>query len=272
MKMKFVGYCVSILILLSSSAGISQQNKQGGNNGNSNSNFNIIDLEAGMKDLKDEMNNIPAHTKRLPPPNAVQPAVTPHVQTPQPVLQTEIQPPQPRREIPEREGLVKMKGVAKTLVGHPVKDGDFAPEFSAVDTNFSPVHLSSFIGNTVIISAVPSLDTSVCSVQTKKFNEEIAKLPENIKIITISSDLPFAQKRFCNTEKTDKMIFLSDAARHEFGVRYGVYIKDMGILARSVFVIDGDDNVVYNEIVPEISSEPDYQKALEAARKAAGTK
>ncbi|MEM4248013.1 MAG: thiol peroxidase [Candidatus Nanoarchaeia archaeon] len=168
---------------------------------------------------------------------------------------------------PERQGIVTLKGNAKTLIGNSTKVGDIAPDFSALDGTFANVSLSSFKGKVVLISVVPSLDTPVCSIQTKKFNEELSKLSSDIVAITISNDLPFAQKRFCDAEKTSRTIFLSDSYKHEFGLRYGLIVKDMGILARAVFVIGKDGRIVYQEIVSEITNEPDYSKALEALKK-----
>jgi thiol peroxidase len=166
----------------------------------------------------------------------------------------------------ERSGLVTMKGKAVTLVGNAVKQGDRAPDFRAADNAFTAVRLSDFEGKPVLISVVPSLDTGICALQTKRFNEEIAALPKGISVITISTDLPFAQKRFCESEKIDRAVVLSDSVWHEFGLAYGVLIKDMGILARSIFVIGADGKISYLEIVSETASHPDYKAALDAVR------
>ncbi len=172
--------------------------------------------------------------------------------------------------VPEREGLVTMKGSPVVLLGRGVKAGEAARGFRVVDGAFQPVRLSDFRGKVVVISAVPSLDTGVCSAQTKRFNDEAAKLPADVVVLTISMDLPFAQKRFCETEKIGGIRVLSDHVWREFGTAYGVLIKDMGLLARAVFVVGKDGTVVYEQVVREVATHPDYDAALAAARKAAG--
>ncbi|MDP6636791.1 MAG: thiol peroxidase [Phycisphaerae bacterium] len=169
----------------------------------------------------------------------------------------------------ERIGAVTMKGNPKTLVGPDIQIGKPVLDFRVVDMSFAPVRLSDFAGKPILISAVPSLDTGICSLQTKRFNEEIAKLPENVVVISLSTDLPFAQKRFCDAEKVDRIKVLSDSVHRDFALKYGVLIKDMGLLARSIFVIGKDSTLLYKEIVPEIASHPDYDKALAEIRKAA---
>ena len=125
------------------------------------------------------------------------------------------------------------------------------------------------MGKVVLISAVPSLDTGVCSAQTKRFNDEAARLPADVVILTLSMDLPFAQKRFCEAEKVERLRVLSDAVWREFGLGYGVLMKDRGLLARSIFVVGRDGRVAYEQIVRETSTHPDYDAALAAARQAA---
>jgi len=169
----------------------------------------------------------------------------------------------------ERAELVTMKGDPLTIQGPDVQVGQPAPDFRVVDGGFAPVSLSDFKGKAVLISAVPSLDTGVCALQTKRFNEEIAKLPDDVVAITISTDLPFAQGRFCETEKTGAIKILSDSVHRDFAYKYGVMIKDMGLLTRSIFVIGKDSTLLYKEIVPELTNHPDYDKALEEIRKAA---
>ncbi|TYK64324.1 thiol peroxidase [Colwellia echini] len=164
------------------------------------------------------------------------------------------------------QNLVKAGGKYITLLGQQVKIGQPAPQFKVVDKNFSPVRLKDFLGQTILISAVPSLDTGVCSIQTKRFNEEAAKLPENITILTISNDLPFAQKRFCDVENIEGIKVLSDSVWRDFGTKYGLLIKDMGLLTRAVFIINEKGKIVYKEIVPNISQHPDYDKALSKVR------
>ncbi|MEY8213748.1 MAG: thiol peroxidase, partial [Colwellia sp.] len=113
---------------------------------------------------------------------------------------------------------------------------------------------------------VPSVDTGVCSLQTKRFNEESTKLPNNITVMTISNDLPFAQKRFCKVEEVDKINILSDSVWHHFGESYGLIIKNMGLLTRAVFIIDSQGKLKYKELVANISQHPDYDKALAAVK------
>ena len=169
----------------------------------------------------------------------------------------------------ERIGAITMKGDPLTLVGPDIQVGKIVPDFRVVDMSFAPVHLSDFAGRAVLISAVPSLDTGICSLQTKRFNEEIANLPDDVAIITLSTDLPFAQKRFCEAEKVDRIKILSDSVHRDFALKYGVMIKDMGLLARAIFVIGKDSTLLYKQIVPEVASHPDYDRALAEIRKAA---
>jgi len=149
-----------------------------------------------------------------------------------------------------------------TLLGTQVDVGQKAPDFKVVKGNFAPVSLSEFSGKNVLISVVPSLDTGVCSVQTKRFNDEITNLPKDIVMLTISNDLPFAQKRFCKIENIDKLVVLSDSVWRDFGSSYGLLIKDMGLLTRAIFIIDSSGMIAYKEIVADISKHPDYELAL----------
>ncbi len=170
----------------------------------------------------------------------------------------------------ERNDAVTMKGDPITLIGPELKVGDRAPEFGAVDREWNTVSLSDFSGRPVLISAMVSVDTSVCSVQTTRFNQEADKLPDEVAILSISRDLPFALDRFCGAEDLERIHVLSDHVPGEFGPAYGVLIKDMQLLARAVFVVDKEGRLVYQQIVPEVTDHPDYDAALEAARKAAG--
>jgi len=172
-------------------------------------------------------------------------------------------------KLQEHSGLVTMKGKSLTLLGDSVDVGAEAPDFRVVDADFKPVRLSEFKGKVVLISAVPSLDTGVCSLQTKRFNDEAGKLPGDVVILTISTDLPFAQKRFCEAEKVEHIRVLSDSVWREFGSNYGLLIKDMGLLARCVLVIGRDGRVRYKDLVPELSKHPNYESALKATRDAA---
>ncbi|WP_085299465.1 thiol peroxidase [Cognaticolwellia mytili] len=149
-----------------------------------------------------------------------------------------------------------------TLLGNQVNLGEDAPNFKVVNESFSPITLDEFKNKHVLISVVPSLDTGVCSIQTKRFNEEVANLPDDVVMLTISNDLPFAQKRFCKTEKVDSIKVLSDAVWRDFGQKYGLLIKDMGLLTRAIFIISADGKVSYKELVAKLSQHPDYDAAL----------
>lgn len=164
----------------------------------------------------------------------------------------------------ERNNLITFKGGALTLVGPELKIGQTAPDFTAVDAGLKPVKLSDFKGKTVIISAVPSLDTPVCEIQTKKFNAEAAKL--NAKILTVSMDLPFAQARFCGANKIDGVTVLSDYKDHDFANQYGLMIKELGLIARAVIVVGADGKVQHLEIVKEVTTEPNYAAAIEKVK------
>lgn len=168
----------------------------------------------------------------------------------------------------ERAGLVTFQGKPLTLLGPEVTVGQVGPDFTVVNKDFKPVRLSEFAGRVVLISAVPSLDTPVCSVQTKRFNEEAAKLAEAITGLTISEDLPFAQGRFCSSEKVEGHQVLSDHVYREFGQKYGLLIKGMMLLARTVLMVGKGGVISYREIVGEVTEEPDYEAALTAAKAA----
>jgi len=172
----------------------------------------------------------------------------------------------PENTLTETQNLVKANNKFVTLLGNQVNLGEQAPNFKVVDKNFTPVQLSDFSGQTLLISVVPSLDTGVCSIQTKRFNEESAKLPKNITLLTISNDLPFAQKRFCKVENVEQIKVLSDSVWRDFGAKYGLIIKNMGLLTRAIFIIDAQGKVKYKELVENISQHPDYAKALAAVK------
>jgi thiol peroxidase len=157
-----------------------------------------------------------------------------------------------------------MKGNPLTIVGKELKVGGAAPDFEVLDNDLSPVRFSSFRGKICVISSVPSLDTPVCDMETRRFNEEAGKLGEDIQILTISMDLPFAQKRWCGASGVDKVITLSDHRKASFGTDYGVLIKELRLLARVVFVIDREGVIRYIQIVKEQTEEPDYDAVLEA--------
>lgn len=166
----------------------------------------------------------------------------------------------------ERTGVVTLQGKPLTLLGPNLQVGDAAPDFRVVDATFGEVRLSEFKGKTVLISAVPSLDTPVCSLQTKRFNDEAERLPDSVVVLTLSQDLPFAQARFCGAENIRKVKVLSDHVHREFGLRFGVLIKENALLARSVWVISRDRRITYRQIVPELTEQPDYDKALAAVK------
>ena len=166
----------------------------------------------------------------------------------------------------ERTGLVTIHGKPLTLLGPDLKVGDAAPDVRVVDSGFAEVKLSDFRGKTVLVSAVPSLDTPVCSIQTKRFNEEAEKLPDGVVVLTISMDLPFAQSRFCGAENIKKIKVLSDHVHREFGLMFGVLIQENALLARSVWVVSPQGRIAYRQIVSELTSEPDYAAALAAVK------
>lgn len=166
----------------------------------------------------------------------------------------------------ERKGIIAFKGNPFTLLGPELKVGDAAPDFTVVDNGLAPVSLSSYGNKIKVISAVPSLDTPVCDMETRRFNQEAASLPENVVVLTVSLDLPFAQKRWCGAAGIDRVTTLSDYQERSFGQAYGVLIKELKLLSRSIFVIDADDIVRYIQVVPEVTSEPDYAAVLAAVR------
>ncbi|MCU8058906.1 thiol peroxidase [Shewanella sp. SM34] len=153
-----------------------------------------------------------------------------------------------------------------TLEGKRPKLSQMAPGFKVVDEHFTPVMLSDFKGKTVLISAVPSLDTGVCALQTKRFNSEVGHFSDDVIMLTISTDLPFAQKRFCKVENVDKIKVLSDSVWRDFGEKYGLLIQDYGLLARAIFIIDAEGKLQYQELVPNITEHPNYDAALEALK------
>lgn len=166
----------------------------------------------------------------------------------------------------ERTGIITFKGNPMTLLGPELKAGNQAPEFSVVDTALAPVTLASYAGKIKVISAVPSLDTPVCDMETRRFNREAAELPGNVAVLTVSLDLPFAQKRWCGAAGIDRVTTLSDYRERSFAHAYGVLIKELLLLSRSIFVIDATDTIRYIQHVPEVTSEPDYAAVLAAVK------
>jgi thiol peroxidase len=167
-----------------------------------------------------------------------------------------------------RHGAVTFKGNPMTLVGEEIKAGAAAPEFTLTGDGMQPIRRADILGKPTIISVVPSLDTPVCQVQTKKFNERLAAHGDRVNSLTVSLDLPFAMKRFCGAESIAAMKVGSDYKDREFGRAWGVLIDELKLLARSVFVVDSKGTVTYAEVVKEIASEPDYEAALTALEKA----
>jgi thiol peroxidase len=170
----------------------------------------------------------------------------------------------------ERKGIVTFKGDGLTLVGPELTVGQKAPDFTLRDQGLGEVGLADGAGRVRIVATVPSLDTSVCATETRTFNEKAAAIGEEVEVLVVSRDLPFAQQRFCGAEGIDRVRTLSDYVDGSFGRAWGLYIKELGLLARAVIVLDGEGTVRYIELVPEVTDEPDYASALEAARDVAG--
>jgi len=166
----------------------------------------------------------------------------------------------------ERSGIITFKGNPFTLLGPELKVGDKAPDFAVVDNGLAPVSLAGSAGKIRIISSVPSLDTPVCDTETRRFNQEAAGLPGDVVVLTISLDLPFAQKRWCGAAGIDKVTTLSDYRDRSFGLNYGVLIKELLLLSRAIFVVDAQGVIRYIQIVPEVTSEPDYAAVMAAAK------
>lgn len=166
----------------------------------------------------------------------------------------------------KNQNKVTFKGNPVTLLGKEIKEGDQAPDFTVLDNGLNPVKLSDYKGKVKVLSIFPSVDTSVCSKQNRRFNQEAAELSDDIEILAISNDLPFALNRFCDAEGIDKVTTLSDHKDVDFGTKYGFLIEELRLLARGVVVVDQNDKVKYVEYVPEIGNEPDYDSALNAAK------
>jgi len=161
---------------------------------------------------------------------------------------------------------VTVDGRPVKLTGHGVKVGDKAPDFVAIGHDMAPVSLSATRGKVRVLASVPSLDTSVCDLETRRFNEETAGLGSAVQVLVISMDLPFAQKRWCDAAGVERVQTLSDHRDAAFGQAYGMLMADARLLARAVFVIDADDVVRYVQLVPEIGQEPDYEAVLRAVK------
>ena len=169
----------------------------------------------------------------------------------------------------ERKGIVSFKGAPLTLLGEEPKIGEKAGDFTVLDGELKEVGLKDFAGKVKVISVTPSLDTPVCDMQARRFNEEAAKLPADVVILNISMDLPFAITRFCAAAGIDRVKAYSDHREASFGIAYGVLIREIRLLARSIFIIDKNDLIRYIQIVPELTEHPDYDRALEELKKLA---
>ena len=166
----------------------------------------------------------------------------------------------------EHTGTITMKGNPLTLVGTMPQVGDAAPDVELLDNTLSPLRLSSMKGKIVVLATVPSLDTPVCDLETRRFNEEAGSLGDDVVVLTVSMDLPFAQKRWCGAAGVDRVTTLSDHREAALGRSYGVLIKELRLLARSLFVLDRNGIVRYVQLVKEVADEPDYDAVLDAAR------
>jgi len=162
---------------------------------------------------------------------------------------------------------VTFKGNPLHLTGNEVTVGDKAPDFVTVSTELKPVRLSDFAGQIVVLVAVPSLDTPVCDLESQKFNQQAASMGEDVKVLVISMDLPFAQKRWCGAHDIKNIVTLSDYQERSFANNYGILIKELHLLARSVFIVDRDGTLQYREVVPEITEEPTYEQVLKTIEK-----
>ena len=168
----------------------------------------------------------------------------------------------------ERKGIITFNGDPLTLAGNEVKVGDKAPDFTVAANDLSPRSLKDYAGKVLLISTAPSLDTGICDMQTRRFNQEAGSLADNIRVLTISCDLPFAQSRWCGAAGVDKLETLSDHKDTSFGLAYGVLIKELRLLARAVFIINVSGRVTYRQLVPEVASEVDFGAAMNALKAA----
>lgn len=166
----------------------------------------------------------------------------------------------------ERTGVATFKGNPLTLIGPELQVGDTAPDFTISKNLLEDASLKDFAGKIKLISVVPSLDTGVCDAQTRRFNEAAAGLSEDVVILTVSADLPFAQARWCGAAGVDQVITLSDYKSRSFGQAYGVLIKEFQLDMRSIFVVDQNDKITYVEYLSEMTEHPNYEAAIEAVK------
>jgi thiol peroxidase len=174
--------------------------------------------------------------------------------------------PERKTQMEERKGLVTFKGEPLTLLGPQLTPGSEAPDFTAIANDLSEKTLADFKGKVLLLVAVPSLDTSVCDTEARRFNEEAAKLGDDAQVLVLSMDLPFAQKRWCGNAGIENVVTLSDHRDASFGRNYGMLIKELRLLARSVWVVDKEGKIRYIELINEMTNEPDYDAALAAAK------
>ncbi|MCX6830438.1 MAG: thiol peroxidase [candidate division Zixibacteria bacterium] len=167
----------------------------------------------------------------------------------------------------ERSGIITAKGGPLTLLGNEIKVGDLAPEFELADNDLKPFKSSALNGKICIISTVPSLDTPTCDIETRRFNKEAEQLGDKVTVLTVSMDLPFAQKRWCGAAGVSNVKTLSDYRGATFGTSYGVLIKELHLLARVIFVLDRNGVIRYIQTVKDITTEPNYNEVLEAVKK-----
>jgi thioredoxin-dependent peroxiredoxin len=175
------------------------------------------------------------------------------------------------QDLQSRAGAITFKGNPMTLLGPALKPGDAAPDFHLTSGDLGVVTLDAALGkgeNAVMFIVIPSIDTSVCSLESKKFNTRIAELPAGVKAFVVSMDLPFAQGRWCGAEGDITLGMLSDYRDHSFGLNYGLLIGELGLLTRAIVVVGKDKKIKYMQIVPEVASEPDYDAAIAAAKSA----
>lgn len=168
----------------------------------------------------------------------------------------------------ERKGVFTFRNRDVTVIGDDVKPGDQAAEFEVLNLDFEAIKgLASTAGKVRIIAAVPSLETSVCDRETRRFNQEAANLSKDIAILVVSMDQPYTQKRWCGAAGIDQVTVVSDAINREFGPRYGVLLKEVGVFRRAIFVVDKNGVVAYAAYMPVLGDEPNYEEVIAAAQK-----
>lgn len=165
-----------------------------------------------------------------------------------------------------QERTVSFKGSPITLIGPTLKAGDQAPDFNLNKNLLESVSLKDYAGKIKLISVVPSIDTGVCDAQTRRFNEEAAGLGDNVVVLTVSADLPFAQGRWCAAAGVDRVVMLSDYKDNSFGQAYGVLIKEFALDMRAIFVVDSEDKIAYVEVLEEMTEHPNYEAAIAAVK------